>query len=789
MRRSPGFFAIAAGSLAVALGLSTTVFAHIDSLAHPSVPVREVDNLYWTVAGPGGERLPRADEAKALLGHVPSIEAVTIESRGVGTISAGDQGGAAYSTYVDADYFGAIGLRPTIGRIFAPSETEGSGVVILSDPMWRALFGDRKEIGDATVLFDGRPFSVVGVLPAGLKKMMATDVWFPSSRELLRSRLVWIDIRLKRGRSPAIAAAQLSTLLDVRLGKTLNSDRASSPIRLLPYKPDPVRLSEFQGAMIAAATCILVIACANVAALMLARGVVKRRDQALRLSLGASNVDILASVAAEVCVIAVAGGLAGLLLTGGLMHALAGSVPERTGQFGLADLNWNWRVFLGPFVAMVMATGLAATLPAWYATRIAPNESLKESAGTTTGRPGSRFRVLVVAEIALSMVLLIGTSLVGKATRKVAAFDFGYDARSLFVVTANVSVLPDTGAVKVGHDSVVAARRPFVTVTQFNTAVDRVRTSRGVLAASAVWFGAADNSSVISDQMNGGATPLNIPRYLNVDASFFKTLGIPIEEGRDFVEGDRAGRGAAILDQRAARKLFPRGGAVGRMVKLGDARSPRPWIPVVGIARNAQLAFPADGAVEPDPVVYASLPIEVTNSGEVVVRPSGRGTALTAQQELMDQLPPRTFVTIHPWLERYEYTLGLRRFTAAVFIDLGVASLILAAAGLFSVLSYSVGQRKREFAVRTALGASRGNVMRLVMADGIVMALGGTAVGALVGTWAGFLLNTYLWGVYPADAGAMAVAELILFVVTITSCVFPALRATRADPVEILRAA
>jgi putative ABC transport system permease protein len=226
------------------------------------------------------------------------------------------------------------------------------------------------------------------------------------------------------------------------------------------------------------------------------------------------------------------------------------------------------------------------------------------------------------------------------------------------------------------------------------------------------------------------------------------------------------------------------------MVKFGDAMSLTPWIPVVGIAKTARLTFPMEAELEPDPAVYVSMPVGSSFNSSIIIRPArgGVGVALAVQRVLKDQFPPRTYVWTNRWLMNYENMLGAREFTAKVFIGLGIASLLLASAGLFSVLSYSVGQRMREFAVRVALGADRPSMMRLVMRDGVVMALGGTAIGAFFGMWAGFLLNSFLWGVYPLDAEALVLAEAILFGVTMASCLAPAMRATRADPLEILRA-
>jgi predicted permease len=794
MRRNPGFFLIAVSSLAIALGLSTTVLAHIDSLTHPYVPVRDATNLYriW-FPGDGAVSQPTGDEIADLLLKVPAFDDVAIAAERIGSMSAGDKGGDAGGEAVRPGFFTALGITPRLGRLFSPSETEESGVVVLSDLSWKLLFNNRAELGNAVVNFEGRSYTVVGVLPTGIERVMGGSFYFPSPRHL--DRYTYFLAHLKTGVAITDAKAALKSVSDRLTAEYGTGSRPFAPF-VRSAKPDPLRLREYHGAMIGAAACILLIACANVAALMLARGVVKRRDQALRLSLGATRANLLTTVAAEVAVLAIAGGIAGALLANWTMSLLAGASPEESGWLvgGGIEPRWNVRVFAESFVAMIAAVGLAASLPAWYSSRIAPSEPLKESSGTTTGRAGSRFKLLVVAEIALSMVLLIGSSLIAKATRNVAQFDFGYDARPLFTSSASLSIKPDSLAKSVEENNAERRHRPQVTATQFNTAVERVRAIPGVRSAAAITYGIPEKNMVISDQVaSRHASPLGLRRYMNVGDDFLKTLGIPIVDGRDFAAGDRAGRGAVILDQLAAKQLFPSGGAVGQLVKLGDAMSLQPWIPVVGVVRTARLTFPVEAELEPEPAVYVSMPVGASFSSSIVVRPSAGaagtdGTALKVQHMLGSQFPARTAIFTRRWLENYDQMLSAREFTAKVFIGLGVASLILASAGLFSVLSYSVGQRMREFAVRVALGADRNDVIGLVLRDGVVMALGGTAIGAVFGMWAGFLLNSFLWGVYPADAGALVVAEVILFAVTMGSCIVPALRATRADPLEILRA-
>ncbi|MFI5233815.1 MAG: ABC transporter permease [Gemmatimonadales bacterium] len=789
MRLNPRFFAVAVSSLAIALGLSTSVFEYIDSLTHPYVPVREVDHLYGVfVPGQGAVAQPTGDEIIQLAAHMPSAEGIAVGTQTYGPLTTADFGFDADRLSVAPEYFRVLGVIPRLGRLFSPTETEESGVAIVSDIGWKLMFHGRPEIGKATITFAGKSYAVVGVLPSGFDRLQGVAFWVPTPQHI--SRYSDFIVRLKPGATETQLKTDLKTVTD-RLTSEYGTGRRAFFAHVSSMKPDPMRLRSYHGAMIGAAVSILIIACANVAALMLARGVVKRRDQALRLSLGATRADLLVTVAAEVTLLAAAGGIAGAILASWTMHLIAGLTPTAAVSMGAAmETQWTWRVFAESFAAMIAAIALAAGLPAWYASRIAPSEPLKESAGTTTGRAGSRFRLLVVGEVAVAMMLLMGSSLIAKATRNMSHFDFGYDARSLFVTGLAVTVRPDSAKKSVDSANALAKRRPQVTITQFNAAVNRVRGLETVLNASAYTYGSPEKFVIMSDQSRRGANQVETRTYMNVGDAFMKTLGLPIVEGRDFQEGDRSAGGAVILDQLAAKQLFPHGGAVGRLVKLGDESSKQPWLPVIGIAHAAMLTFPVDGYADQPPQVFASLPFDASASLTLLVRPRGKqmSAMIAAQRTLKDQLPAKSFFQSRPWLNGYDGLVAEQQFTASIFVGLGMASLALAAAGLFSVLSYSVGQRMREFAVRVALGADRNNVMRLVLSDGLVMALGGTAIGAILGTWAGFLLQSFLWGMYPADAGALVTAEAVLLAVTMASCIAPAVRATRADPLEILRA-
>jgi ABC-type antimicrobial peptide transport system permease subunit len=302
------------------------------------------------------------------------------------------------------------------------------------------------------------------------------------------------------------------------------------------------------------------------------------------------------------------------------------------------------------------------------------------------------------------------------------------------------------------------------------------------------------HKTVISDRTaEGGAFIKVLEGCSNVSGSFFTTLGIPLKRGRDFSDGDADNGGAAILDEKTARALFPHDDPIGRQIRLGGLQDGQvPWLRVVGIVGDKRLAFNPFPEMGPDSsmVVYVSTSAQNGTMGDIVFRPnSDAATAkLAVRRTLRALLPVRSNVQVQAMQQSYEDSLKVERFLSLMFALLGLAALLLGAAGLFSVISYIANHRLREFAVRIALGAPASSVIRLVMNDALTMALGGTAVGAGVGMYCGFMLWDKMWGVYPVDAGALIGAEAALIVVTMLACLAPALRASKADPLEIIRA-
>lgn len=804
LKRRPGFFVIAVSSLAIALGLATTVIAQIDSLMHPYSPVRDVEQMYglqqWGV-GRGNTQVP-ADDALAAFRSTGIFDAVVMSSFRSGQIEVGSGVVSADFALVGRDFFDVLGMRPRLGRLFAPGETFASDVAIVGDEFWHRYLGNPSTIDNATFTFEGRTYRIVGVLGREWER----NAGYTGGFWWRGSSLIWLapaapvpgrrgnfsyTARLKRSVSEANALNVTKTLAE-RWRKQYGEGRPSIRVGMYSMRPNPLQMGEFHIAMIGAAIFILIIASANVSALMLARSVANRRDQALRLALGARPRDLFLDVTAEVGVLAAAGAVAGIVIAFVAIGIMTAATPPEVTWLGFEKANWNPRVFAGLFGVTFVCIALSTMFPAWYVTRIAPAEPLKEGSGTTRGRSASRFKLLVVGELALAMVLLLGASLISKTAHNVATYDFGYEARHLDRIASGVAVVSQLSPPRAADSTMRALgrRRPEILAGELDAVVDRLRVMRDI--RNAAWFAedGAERGIVVSQATVSLDSILANPAVYNIGPGFFHTLGLPIVEGRDFTEGDRTESGAAILDQLSAKRLFPDGSAVGRMIKLGYAQSKSPWIPVVGVARDAIHELPEYPEMDQRPVVYVSRQRRSGFFTEFVFRGARDVADITpaATRTVRDALPPGTFLEGRPWLSRYEELLAGRRFTAGIFTALSLASLILATAGLFGVLSYAVNQRMREFSLRVALGAQRSNILGLVARDGLEMVLGGTAIGAFVGMYAAFSVYYWLWGVYPVDAAALVIAELVLLAVTAAASAIPALRAARANPSDVMRA-
>jgi predicted permease len=461
-----------------------------------------------------------------------------------------------------------------------------------------------------------------------------------------------------------------------------------------------------------------------------------------------------------------------------LPHFTIPSVPQ------LGDLLPvpSWRVFCFALGASIGTILCAGALPAWRAAMTDPAEPMKEGSATTTGRLRDRYNPLIVLEVALSTALLMCSALFVVIAVRLAAFDFRYAAKQL--VYADVA----HGGRNLGTGDIAKF---------YDELVERAASTPHARFAATSHWGTPDGKIAFAEEGKSGDTWMNLNSYAIVSPNYFRTMGIPIVRGRDFMPGDARGPMAVVIvDEQSASRLWPDvPDPVGRMLKLGRKESPAPWLRVIGVSQFIEYLPRKDIDLPPDPVVYVVTPNDGATVRRLLVRGDGvngeRGRAALStvlQQEIHRQLPAEAEVPVRPWLDDYENQREMVGFLASIFGAFAGFGLVLCAVGLYGVLAYTVGRRLREFAVRIALGARRRDVMRLVLHDAAVTALGGVGIGAFIALAVTRSIVEGI-GAFPyAAAIALVASELVLFGVAFIASLGPVRRAAQASPTEILRA-
>jgi len=781
LKKSPGFVAVAVLSLGLGLGLVTTMFALLDAVKNPYVPYRDPERLYnvswrWHPR----LRIDPFDVYSQVRDHTHSFEALLpVAASFRPLLEVGGESQEVNAAQVSGRFFAVLGLRPRLGRMLTDADA-GHGVAVVSDALWRTAFSGRRTLEGASVTLARRDYAVVGVMPRGMDFPYGASVWTPMSDAAERTGAGIGNfsalVKLKPGVSQAQADTELAALAR-QLTVRYNAAGAPFYIVLLPVRDNPMRLGDIHYAMLGASLAVLLIACANLANLMLARGVAKRREVALRLAIGASRSAVVWQMFAESAILTAAGAAVGVAAGLWGMRILASSMPRDNWWLGLVLPQLSWRVFALSALAAGGAAIVFGLIPAArVANAVSLDEPLKDGAGTTARlRHGTS--ALAVSEVALALALLMGAGLLLKVVHRLSTYDYNFPARQLLL-----------GWVwSPAFDSSTTPQR-----LQFQlSVVAAARSVSGVADAAATSYGQTLGGAVTAELTADSTRILSTSAYSVVTPTFLRAMGLPVLQGRDFEDGDLAGDGAVVLNAAAAAFLYPRQDAVGRMLKLGGPGSNAPWVRIVGICRTALLLTdPGDlSSGRGGPEIYVVRAASVGRRTNLVVRVAGdsRKVAVAITRRLR-AFAPGGYAGASPYLYSYDAVLSSRTFLAELFVTMGTFALILAAVGIYGVLAYAVNRRLREFAVRVALGAQRSDLLKAVLHDGVVMALAGTGLGAFIALWSAFLLENFLEDVYPTDVVTLVLAESVIIAVTVAASLAPAFRAMRADPVEILRA-
>jgi predicted permease len=802
LMKKPGFTIVAVITLALGIGANSAIFSIVNSLLLRPLPYRDSERLaiIWTHS-PGAnvaQDWPSPGQFSAIKSSQNSVFEELALAQG-DNVTIRDQAepervGAVRTSSV---MFSLLGARPALGRAFLPEEDtpDKPPTVILSWGFWQRRFGgDSKALGQS-LMINGRSHTIVGVMPAGFSlgyEVMPT-VGSVSQADILLPLPLTVDrmnnhgdenynvlARLKPGATIARAQAELNLVVrrleQERPENYPASRRFSFSVRpLLEQVVGDVRLPLL--ILLSAVGCVLLIACANVANLLLARAATRVSEMAIRAALGAGRWRVVRQLLTESLLLAAVGGALGLLmavwLLAGLRWLNPGDIPR------LQTIGIDGRALAFTFAVAALTGILFGLAPALRGSRVSLSETLKEGGRSMAGSGHRRLRnLLVIAEIALSLVLLIGAGLLIRSFIRVQRVEPGFAPRN--VLSLRMTTF---------GTSYAEASRGIMFYQQL---WERIRRLPGVEAAGGVsaapLTGGIGWGSVTIEGYNAAAGQSMIQADQRVaSVGYFEAMKIPLVSGRFFTEQDTIDSAkVVIIDENMARAYWPNTDPVGKRLKRGDANSNEPWLTVVGVVGNVKhYALDTDSRV----AIYGPHLQNRFGSMSVVVRttadPLSLAAAVTREARAMDpNVPIYDVKTMEQWLSE---SLARRRFSMfALGLFAGLA-MLLAAVGIYGVMSYAVAERTREIGIRMAMGAESRNVISLVIGQGMTLAGIGVSIGLAGAFPMTRVMASLLFGVSATDPLTFAVIALLLAVVALAACYLPARRAAKVDPMIALR--
>jgi putative ABC transport system permease protein len=781
LRKQPGFTTVVVLSLALAIALNTTMYGVLDALINPRVDIRRPEDVFSVrLYGDYRNRVSTAQRDSAVRAGLRNIEAVALEDNGFGarsTLEAGNnfvEGGVSHVSY---GYFDLIGPRVIAGRTFIAADVDASPQpIVLGEAAAAVLFPGGAAAVGSTVRFSDTAFTVIGVVSR------YSD--FPDRRsegwviaESDQSRMFSRMIRLRPGSSAQAAQRDLDVVAQ-RIALASETDPKGVAFRFSRPAAPQFHAKQFHIAIVLAVIAVLLVACANLANMQLARGIARRRELALRSALGATRGKIVGHLLTESVLLAVGGLLLGIALTFSAAALLRASIPPAVGDY-VVEPQMSWRVFVFALAATVTCVVLVGLFPAVRVSRVDPNEMLKSGAGTGATRKHRRqYGYLVAAEIALALGLLSGASMMVRSATNLQSDEIKVDLTPIVMAAASTGRVTTETSLPVSRVLQEAAARA--------AAVPGV-----AMAAASMNHGVTGAAVTISDSARGlREIPAPNYNYEIVSPSYLRTLRLPIVRGRDFLDGERDD-GSVIVDEYTAAGLWPNGNPIGALIKLGDMKSNAPFVRVIGVAglisrRRGGLPSINESRLRdiyylPGPQDSIAVAPRSVRYAIVTIRASGNPARLLPVLRHAGILAPR-WIGGDAIRERQS-----KRFVAALFSFFAAMGLGLAAFGVYGVVAHSVAERRRELGVRIALGASSRDILRAVLRESVAIALVGIALGLLATKRTAPMLVAFAIPDDVYNAPLFAGAALILLGAAAASAFVPAMRATRVDPTESLR--
>ncbi|MBV9772848.1 MAG: ABC transporter permease [Gemmatimonadetes bacterium] len=785
--RSPGFAVVAILTMALGIGASTAIFGVVDAVLLRPLPFPEPERLVrirgvGESGGEGNVSVPNFEDWRAM--------SRSFEEMGIGTQwpvnLTGDSPERVGGAVVSSGFFRTLGVRPALGRTFLPGEDRVGGprVVVLAHDLWRRRFGGDPGVLGRTLQLDGEGFTVVGVMPADFHppfQERETALWKPigfrmtaGSADERSSAYFQVVGRLRPGVTPEQAREEMRAVARRLEERYPQADRGLSA-RVQPlHEAVAGDLRPALLVLLAAVGCVLLIACANVASLLLARVAARRREMAVRGALGATRVRIARQLLTEALLLSLLAGALGVLLSVWGSQLLVALSPFDLP--GLVDVGTDWRVLAFALAASLGTGVLFGMIPAVHASRADLHGAIKEGArGSSGGRHVTARALLVVSEVALALVLLCGAGLLLRSFALLRRVDPGFDPAHVLAVDL---VLPQSRYTTSEAQAALYRR-----------VLDNLRAIPGVASA-----GATTTLPLSGDQLSSGfivegrETPAPGASHEAgldmVSPDYFRTLGIALRRGRAFTDRDGAkAPSVVVVNETLARRYFPGTDPVGERIRLDGSDQPSEIVGVAADVRHRALG------TEAPPTVYVPFEQSALPFATLVVRTAADPEAFAgaARRAVLAADPHQPVSRVRSMSQVLAGSVAEQRFNLLLLGAFAAAAMTLAAIGLYGVMAYSVAQRSREIGIRMALGAAPRDAVRLVVGEGIRLALAGGVLGLVAAAAATRLLASLLYRVTPGDPWTFAAVVALLGGTALLASYLPARRATRVDPMVSLR--
>ncbi|HEX4227683.1 MAG TPA: ABC transporter permease [Bryobacteraceae bacterium] len=794
IRKSPGFACVAILTLALGIGGNTAMFSFVNGVLLKPLPYPHPEEIVqvW-------EKPPKYDRNGISTMNFLDwknqntvFSAIAAETGGSFTLSGGQEPVQLRGSRVSAPYFQIFGIKPVLGRAFAPDEDQPGKdqVVILSHRIWESRFGSDPHLIGRSIILDNRPYTVIGIMPAGTRFDRSwQDIWTPLAflpADMTRN-FHWMQAwaRLKPGVSFAAAQQQMNAIGE-RIANAYPASNKGWGVKLDRYQDrvvDPNLRSSLL-VLLAAVGVVLLMGCVNLANLLLVRASAREREVAVRTAIGANSGQLLRQFLTESLLLAAFGGCLGVLIAWGALRLLKLALPP----FYLpaeATVSIDFRVLLFTGALVIVTGVLFGIAPALQATRVAPGDALKEgSRSSTTSAAGRRLRgILIVTEVALAFVLLSGAGLLLRSFYQLQQVDTGFDSTNVITMW-----LPMDDNQYTKGDQIIEYK------TQILDRVQSVPGVRNAAVTSALPMGGWGYGMPFQIVGKPIVDVSNRPGgfFKMVSASYFHTLGMRVFKGRGLSETDRQGTTpVTVINQTMADKFFKNEDPIGKRILVQQIVPAQhelgkdiPW-EVVGVVADEKVGDLDDSS----PGLYVPAPQSPTTGAGLVVRGvmDPDHIVKSVQRAIWHVNKNQAITDIKTLEEVKSESLGGNRLRTYLLVVFAGLALLLAAIGLFGVISYTVTQRIHELALRAALGASGFDLLQLVVQNGLALTAAGLAIGLAGSFGLTHLLASLLFQVSPRDPFSLISAALVLAAVAVAASLLPALRATRVDPMVALR--